>query len=1302
MPTKVADLRPFLGRVRLYAQCRTPYKINLDGQSWRPIDTTNTKLMNNRTQIKWRSLIFTIVILCAIWSQNGLAQSATSMLSASCQTNTADLSTITAGNVPVGSVLSWHSGIPATSANRVLNLTTVAPGTYYASFFDGSNNCFSSNSLMVVVTSAICVSNTCPDTTVNLTTALSSSNIPAGTQLTWHTGLPATNANRVANPLAVGANNYYAAFYDAVNGCYSGNGYAVREVIVTIDQCSEVCDNGIDDDHDGLIDCADPDCSNLFGIATTATSPTICFGESTTISALASSGFGPYTYEWSNGLGIGISHNISPVASTTYTVTATGSTGCSATATLNIVVNICAENCTDGIDNDGDGLIDCADPDCGINATAAAANATCGNINGQVSIVPSGGSGNYEFSANNSTWQASNNFSGVAPGSHTYYVRNAVDNSCPVSVSASVADGCENCTDGIDNDGDGLIDCADSNCSPTLTISSSQSLCLGSTANLSVSATGANGPYTISWSNGLGTGNTKNVSPLATTTYTVTATGSVGCTNTAQVTVTVTPCPENCLDGIDNDGDGLVDCADPDCQAVGMPHLVPDVFTSCPGVAYTNMVSVNDGNLQNPTYTIATPPAKGSVVMNSFGAFTYTPADTDCSVVSFTYQVCNQTTGCCATQTATINLGDMTPPVLQNVPADLTISCDDAVPPPTAVFGLDACPGITTEFEETSTMGNAGTCATYVITRTWKFTDLCNNSVVDSQNITVMDNVRPEIFRVYTLPNGKKLVAGVAQNTSNLWKYVKFPIHFSAPPVLLTQVSSQNDAAPVVVQTRYISTTGFEVRVQEEEAADKRHGGERVSWIALEQGSHNGTTPFIAGTLNAVNHNPQTLNYAFPFASAPVLLAGLQSTAEADAASVRFAAQTATGAQLSLKEEQSADAETNHANERVGYLAIKANANLRDFDGNFMAESGTVVANHNWATVTLNRVYNKPVVVLGGLSATEPDAANIRVRNVTPNSFQVRVQEWAYLDGVHPAQQLNYLVVEGGLPMDVDMYCGGAPKLKVGTDLIAVDNCDSQVAFGLIDGNNELLNGMETINSWAAIDDCGNVNLQTRTDTCKVAAVRLRTLFAGAMFQADDGMMRDELRSKQLVPIKQPYQNLVGYAAVTGEESVSPNLLSQTGSQAIVDWVYLECRSASNDKAVLAAVTALVRRDGSVITPKGDDIIYFWDIPEGDYYVSIRHRNHIGVMTNHVWPLTSDAPPLIDFTSQATSIRGGEYSLKAIAGKKAMWSGDFNGDGKVIYQGPNNDRSMMLLNSILSNLNNVLLLANYIILQQLP
>ena len=59
-------------------------------------------------------------------------------------------------------------------------------------------------------------------------------------------------------------------------------------------------------------------------------------------------------------------------------------------------------------------------------------------------------------------------------------------------------------------------------------------------------------------------------------------------------------------------------------------------------------------------------------------------------------------------------------------------------------------------------------------------------------------------------------------------------------------------------------------------------------------------------------------------------------------------------------------------------------------------------------------VYDEPVVIVGALSYNGPDPSVIRVRNVTGSGFEVRVQEWEYLDGHHAIEQVNYLVIESG------------------------------------------------------------------------------------------------------------------------------------------------------------------------------------------------------------------------------------------------------------------------------------------------
>jgi hypothetical protein len=82
----------------------------------------------------------------------------------------------------------------------------------------------------------ICVTNTCPSGTIDLNTAYSPI-LPAGTTVSWHTGTPATDANKmtpeqVQNVSVSGI--YYAAIHISGANCYS----ATIPVNVTIVPCS--------------------------------------------------------------------------------------------------------------------------------------------------------------------------------------------------------------------------------------------------------------------------------------------------------------------------------------------------------------------------------------------------------------------------------------------------------------------------------------------------------------------------------------------------------------------------------------------------------------------------------------------------------------------------------------------------------------------------------------------------------------------------------------------------------------------------------------------------------------------------------------------------------------------------------------------------------------------------------------------------------------------------------------------------------------------------------------------------------
>lgn len=79
-----------------------------------------------------------------------------------------------------------------------------------------------------------------------------------------------------------------------------------------------------------------------------------------------------------------------------------------------------------------------------------------------------------------------------------------------------------------------------------------------------------------------------------------------------------------------------------------------------------------------------------------------------------------------------------------------------------------------------------------------------------------------------------------------------------------------------------------------------------------------------------------------------------------------------------------------------------------------MVEWGTITVDHNWKRIDLQKNFFRPVIVAKPLSYDEEHPAVVRIRNVNRDYFEVRIQEWDYLDGNHNPEKLGYLVVEEG------------------------------------------------------------------------------------------------------------------------------------------------------------------------------------------------------------------------------------------------------------------------------------------------
>lgn len=160
------------------------------------------------------------------------------------------------------------------------------------------------------------------------------------------------------------------------------------------------------------------------------------------------------------------------------------------------------------------------------------------------------------------------------------------------------------------------------------------------------------------------------------------------------------------------------------------------------------------------------------------------------------------------------------------------------------------------------------------------------------------------------------------------------------------------------------------------------------------------------------------------------------------------------------------------------------------------------------------------------------------------------------------------------------------------------------------------------------------------------------------------GLMNDNLRSGSLIATTSPYAD-----AATCNASV----FNVTGPNAIVDWVWVELRSANDNTKRINGKSALVQRDGDVVGLDGTSDLIMTAAPT-NYHVVVNHRNHTGIMSNGVIDLNETTPVLVDFTNSALATYGGSNARVILpSGGRALWAGDANGNGTARFLGPGND-----------------------------
>ncbi|MEB4590436.1 hypothetical protein VSS37_05555 [Candidatus Thiothrix sp. Deng01] len=205
-------------------------------------------------------------------------------------------------------------------------------------------------------------------------------------------------------------------------------------------------------------------------------------------------------------------------------------------------------------------------------------------------------------------------------------------------------------------------------------------------------------------------------------------------------------------------------------------------------------------------------------------------------------------------------------------------------------------------------------------------------------------------------------------------------------------------------------------------------------------------------------------------------------------------------------------------------------------------------------------------------------------------------------------------------------------------------------------------------------------------------SLNLRAFLQGA-YASSDGRMRDNLRQKSYLPLSQPYNDLANHYA--GEETTTAAILATSGDDAPVDWVLVELRDKDDPGTRLAAAAALLQRDGDVADPQTNTpTLRIPQVTANSYYVALRHRNHLGVMTQAPLAL-SPTSTAVDFTSPGLPTAGA-YARTIENNRALLWAGDANNNNHIIATGPDNDANV-LLGAVLAHPDNSLANSSFIL-----
>ena len=128
--------------------------------------------------------------------------------------------------------------------------------------------------------------------------------------------------------------------------------------------------------------------------------------------------------------------------------------------------------------------------------------------------------------------------------------------------------------------------------------------------------------------------------------------------------------------------------------------------------------------------------------------------------------------------------------------------------------------------------------------------------------------------------------------------------------------------------------------------------------------------------------------------------------------------------------------------------------------------------------------------------------------------------------------------------------------------------------------------------------------------------------------------MTTTLNTNNLIPLNS------NDAYSTSTYGYTASIVGSIPNANIVDWVLLELRTGTASGTKVATRAAFLKSDGTIVDIDGLSPIPITGLSAGNYYVVVRHRNHLAIMTASTIALSGGSALYNFSTAQVTGLIG--------------------------------------------------------------